>query len=472
MRLPSLARRTEHGKSAFLLVLALAGLAAPIFLAAPRASSEGSPSPTPAVVQSVPQDTAFLFGPRRFNGMAGGTAVYAERFVVVTSFAAGYTLRSENGALDGTGRVDSALVILNDDPILTPADYAGGDRVLTRPVTLVPEDTLVVVVYGSSGTFLDISVYTTPDPSFTVYGPRKVEIVSGSRLTVTDSFPLPAGAAPKYRLHLVNGEPDGSKRVADAVVTLNGVDVVESREIGRTYEKVVKDVSLLSFNRLSVRIQSNLPAHVTIRFTATDSVAPVLTIDAPAEGAAVGALEVDVSGTIQDQTATRVTVNGVQATVTNNASYAATVPLPVEGANALQVTAIDAAGNQTDSTRNVLRDTQAPLITINEPADGLITKDTAVTVSGTITDLTEVMANLNGIPLTLDGAGGFSAQASLLEGQNFLTVSATDAAGNGASVTRLVIRDTQAPVLTVQQPADGATTDQDSITVSGTVVDA
>src|SRR5207253_8691642 len=100
---------------------------------------------------------------------------------------------------------------------------------------------------------------------------------------------------------------------------------------------------------------------------------------------------------------------------------------------------------------------QAPVLTVTAPADHLITKQTSVTVSGTVTDQTAVTVNVNGIPLPVDGSGVFTGSVPLAEGANVLTVTATDAAGNSRSVVRIVTRDTQAPVLTVTAPADGAT---------------
>ena len=74
-----------------------------------------------------------------------------------------------------------------------------------------------------------------------------------------------------------------------------------------------------------------------------------------------------------------------------------------EGPNTLAFRAVDAAGNRTDSTRTVIRDTQAPVVTLNSlPDSATVRADSAVTVSGTITDLTKVTANVNGQPLAID----------------------------------------------------------------------
>ena len=106
------------------------------------------------------------------------------------------------------------------------------------------------------------------------------------------------------------------------------------------------------------------------------------------------------------------------------------------------------------------------------PTDGLITKQTPVTVSGTVTDATPVTVDVNGVPLPVDGAGVFTGQVPLAEGANPLTVTAHDAATNTATVVRIVTLDTHAPAIAVTQPADGDIINAASVTTTGTVTDA
>ena len=157
--------------------------------------------------------------------------------------------------------------------------------------------------------------------------------------------------------------------------------------------------------------------------------------------------------------------------MTGNA-FSLSARLATEGQNALHIVATDAAGHSTDSVRTVIRDTQQPVLTVTNPANNAVTKQANITVSGTVTDQTAVTVNANGVPLPVDGAGQFTGDVSLAEGQNFVTVTATDAAGNAATVVRSVTRDTQAPVLTVTAPVDGVTINAYHVTVTGSVTDA
>ncbi|MBI4747446.1 MAG: hypothetical protein HY774_03115 [Acidobacteria bacterium] len=204
-----------------------------------------------------------------------------------------------------------------------------------------------------------------------------------------------------------------------------------------------------------------------------DTTAPVLTITSPPDGAVTTETQLTITGTVTDATATTVTVNNVAATRNSN-EFSAVVSL-VEGQNTFVIRAQDAAGNQIETTRTVTlqvpQDTTPPVITLTEPAEGLITNASPVTVSGTVTDVSAVTVTVNSQPATLSGTQ-FTASVTLTEGSNIITVSATDAFGNTSTASRSVVLDTTAPVLTITSPEDGATTTEAQITVTGTVTDA
>lgn len=447
-------------------------------------------APGPAVepaTQSASQDTVFLFGPKRFDAASNGTSVYVERFIVATSLPS-YTLRVENGAADGTGRVDSASVVLNGVEVLTPEDFLTGDRILTRSVQLASQDTVVVSIARGAGDFLTLSFYTTPDPTVTLYGPLRVEIGTGNNTTVTDTFSLPAGVAPPYRVHVVNGAPDGTKRAKSGSVTLNGVNVLTPTEINEGVASVVKEVQILPNNTFTVQLtQSKSGSHVTVRFSASDTTPPVLTIASPSEGFITNRLKVLVSGSISDRTLTKVSVNGQIVPVTNNSSFSDSVPLATEGSNTLQITAIDGAGNRTDSIRSVIRDTHSPTIILTEPVDSLVVNkysgSPAIRVVGSVQDETAVTLRAEAyddlgtflecfipvyqkvLEISADGSFSDTIPESAVWGDPCVGVRATDAANNFSVVVRDVFVDRQPPKVVVKEPVDGATTSSDSILV-------
>lgn len=207
----------------------------------------------------------------------------------------------------------------------------------------------------------------------------------------------------------------------------------------------------------------------TITAVASDTTPPTLAVSQPANGALVNTASVNVTGTFADESETNVSVNGVAATVSGN-SFSSTVPL-TEGANTLTATATDSAGNSASATRSVTRDTTRPALSLAQPADGQVTKDAQVVVSGTVSDATAVAVVVNGVSAAVSGQG-FTAAVTLAEGPNSINVTATDAAGNSSTLSRPVVLDSVAPAVTVARPSGGDFTNESHLTVSGTFSDA
>jgi RHS repeat-associated protein len=410
-------------------------------------------------------DTMVVYGPRVFDTPTGSLTHHVERFALVLAPGRRYTLRIQNGAADGTRRAARAELRVNGK-LLVPAEDVATGREQLIPLEPQADNTLEVTVSGSPQAFVLVAVVATADPTYTIYGPQRFN-VGTTNTTVT----VPASAHAPYYLVLTNGEPDGSGRVKAVVVTLNGVRVVQRTDVTTEVVSLTRSVNLQATNTLKVEPDGVPGTHIYLRFTATDDTPPVLTITAPAPNFITRETQLAVTGTLQDQTAVAVTVNGTPATVSGT-SFSGTAQLTTEGTNTIHVVATDAAGLSTDSSRAVIRDTQQPVLTVNAPVNNSYTNQTSVTVSGTVTDATPVTVNANGVPLPVDGAGVFTGSVPLAEGPNILTVTATDAAGNQQVVVRNVTCDTQAPVLTVTAPVDGAVVNADHVTVSGTVTDA
>jgi RHS repeat-associated protein len=203
-----------------------------------------------------------------------------------------------------------------------------------------------------------------------------------------------------------------------------------------------------------------------------DRDAPVVTITQPLAGSFVGGTTITVTGTVTDASpVTLIDVNGQPGIATGGAGhYAFSVTVPAID-QTLVVTAHDAAGNPGSAQVQVHLDTAPPLVTIEMPQDGLVTKDASVVVSGTVSDASTVT-------LTVDGAatsvvdGRFSRSVTLgAEGPRAVTVVATDQAQNQASPSVHVTVDRTAPTLDVVSPAEGAVLGSLPLTVLGTATD-
>ena len=422
--------------------------------------------PATAAGDSIP-----VYGPKRFGTPTGGSAYHVERFAIVAGPNAQYSLRVENGAADGAVRLDSARIVLNGATVFAGADIRGASGALARSVSLRSDNTLEVHAYGAAGAYLTLAMVQAPDASYPVFQ-RLFRRDTGTPVTEVFRFNVSPAAGSPYRVRIANGNPDGTERVSSAQVLVNGTYVVASKDVNQQVGSLERDVQLRAGeNVVEVTLEAKPKGHLNFWITATDVSAPVLAIEAPTAGLITREAQVQASGRVQDETATRVTVNGTEAARTGDA-FTATVPLVTEGENRLVYSAVDAAGLRTDSVRTVIRDTEAPVITISSPAEGVLARDSVVRVRGTVRDRTAVKANVNGTAVTLGADGAFEAEiAAASEGANFLTVSATDAAGNSSSLARQVIRDTRPPTVTFTVPAEGLITRSGMASVAGTVDD-
>jgi hypothetical protein len=119
-------------------------------------------------------------------------------------------------------------------------------------------------------------------------------------------------------------------------------------------------------------------------------------------------------------------------------------------------------------------DRKPPVIEILNPADGQEVSDPSLVVAAIITDNVGVVStqlSVNSsqpIALSLDGDGNFNAGVTLQLGNNTLTVTAEDAAGNRADASRQVVYRVSSDLITILSPADGDVIHAGSIDIVGT----
>jgi hypothetical protein len=206
-----------------------------------------------------------------------------------------------------------------------------------------------------------------------------------------------------------------------------------------------------------------------------DTLAPEITIDKPATGSVTGSATISVGGQVHDAHLTGVEVNGVTADIDGD-RFSATITLGNEGSNDITAIATDELDRSTSDAVVVILDTTLPSVTVDTPADGLVTTDTEILVAGTASD-----SNLAGVTIFVNDAPGLAANLDgesfshtvtiPEEGVNQVKVIATDQAGNPSPPTTVtVVRDTLPPVITVDSELPLLTSDTE-VTVSGTVSD-
>lgn len=217
-----------------------------------------------------------------------------------------------------------------------------------------------------------------------------------------------------------------------------------------------------------------------LQLVVKEKVPPVITITSPTDEAFLTnnkptiqfAITDDDSGVDPDTITIKID-NGANITsgITKNASgrgfncsYVPTTALG-DGSHTVYVNAKDHDGNAAvQKSVQFTVDTVAPTLNVTSPTEGLKTNEDTVTVSGTTNDATSspVKVTVNGDSVTVQENGSFSKVVTLTEGENTITVIATDSAGKQTTVVRHVTKDTGAPVFQsielVPNPVDAGQT--------------
>jgi hypothetical protein len=158
------------------------------------------------------------------------------------------------------------------------------------------------------------------------------------------------------------------------------------------------------------------------------------------------------------------TVNGEAVTIENDLSFSKILFLN-QGENTVTISATDEVGNSVTETRTITLDTSVPLITLTSLMDGLLTNNVNQIITGNVSELSSL--TINGEAAIIANDLSFSHTVSLIEGENIITVIATDAANNNVTQTITITLDLSAPAITVISPADGLLTTQAAQIITG-----
>ncbi|MGP0584165.1 S8 family serine peptidase [Paenibacillus timonensis] len=183
--------------------------------------------------------------------------------------------------------------------------------------------------------------------------------------------------------------------------------------------------------------------------------APAIT--SPMDGAYTNQSTLTVTGTSPANNADVKVYNGTElageATVENGQ-----FSLPIElhdGANALSAEVI-VNGKTTDrsQTVTVTLDTAAPQLDVVSPVDSFRTNSEVLNVTGSALDEFLSKLTVNGQEVPLEGGGAFAYRMLINAGENLITVTASDLAGNETTVTRTVYVDTELPEVANLSPTE------------------
>ena len=238
---------------------------------------------------------------------------------------------------------------------------------------------------------------------------------------------------------------------------------------------------------------STLPG---LQLIVKETVAPVITITSPSNGARVtnsnqpvtftvideaGGSGVDLESVVVKLDGSAVSAGEVtHSAVTNGYSFTYTPASPMgDGSHTVTVDASDNDGNAAaQKSTTFIVDTVAPSLNVTSPTDGLVTNNASITVTGTTNDATSspvtVTVQLNSQDqgaVTVESNGSFSKAITLANGANVIIVTSTDQAGKSTSVTINVTLDTSVPQIVsatiTPNPVDAGETMVISVQITG-----
>ncbi|MNS00683.1 tRNA3(Ser)-specific nuclease WapA precursor [compost metagenome] len=211
-----------------------------------------------------------------------------------------------------------------------------------------------------------------------------------------------------------------------------------------------------------------------------DTVAPTLSFSAPTKRITNQLLHT-VIGTASDnhskiaQAAFK--FNGVASSVqvAEGGQFSRDINL-VEGQNHVEVTIADEAGNEARGDFMMVLDTVPPSLSLLSPASQFLTNQPNVSIKGEAKDNHSLIDNValyfgnlvESIPVL---SNAFTFDGQVMEGDNTVKVSATDEAGNTATMESLIILDTVPPVVTIESPVNGFTSTAKVVQVQGSIED-
>ncbi len=267
--------------------------------------------------------------------------------------------------------------------------------------------------------------------------------------------------------HLVVASPEGDVLTRDPQLVVRGETEagasvsINGEEVETLHGLFIAEVHLEEGpNTITVVSMDRLSNVATVRFTAVlDTVEPFVDVSSHEDGDWVSSTSQVLAGIVE--VGCTLTIDG-QPVEVSNGSFEALVELQ-PGDNAVTFKAIDPAGNVYTEVISIHVAGDMPWIHLEAPLEGALYSAREVRVVGTVQPGSIV--SVNGRRVTIK-KGLVDELLILPEGMSTVTVDAEDQAGNVMRVTRTVIVDTVAPVLTLDPPPDS--TREAIIALSGT----
>jgi len=352
----------------------------------------------------------------------------------------------------------------SDDPTaritVTSTPLGRGDGIAATITGLTFSAAAVPLAEGSN----TITV-TAVDPA----GNQTLATVS---VTLDTSLPVVTISAPVNGSFINNKNVTVSGTISEqlAALTANGQSVTPA---GLAFSTTVtlKEGANSILLEATDRAGNRGTASLTVTLDSTPPVAPLLNpITTPTRTATTV-----VSGQVEANSTVKLFSNSVLiATLKADAAGLFTVPnvALTEGNNPFTATSTDTAGNASplSAPLTVVLDTKAPVIMVTAPQAGMVVSAGQVAIRGAVD---EPLASLviNGASTPLNNLS-FEYLLTLAAGDNSALITATDLAGNVATTTITIQRDSTPPKVVITTPLNGLLTNSPQIQVGGTVDDS
>jgi fibronectin type 3 domain-containing protein len=261
---------------------------------------------------------------------------------------------------------------------------------------------------------------------------------------------------------------------------------------GQTYYFVIRSYTSAGESDNSNVITYSTGAPAETAASTADTTLPAISITSPTSGSTyeTSNSSIDLSGSASDNVEVNqvswVNSKGGSGSASGTVIWSISSIRLTAGDNALTITAKDAAGNQSTDTLTVMytpADETLPVVSITSPTSGstFTASSSSINLSGSASDNVGVSqvswVNSKGGSGTASGTAIWSISSiKLTEGDNALTITAKDAAGNQFNDTLTVtytLLDTIDPVISITSPTSSSTftASSSSINLSGNASD-
>jgi len=376
----------------------------------------------------------------------------------------------------GVGVDPASLSATLDGADLLPGCQVSASSALCQPAPLAVGFHTVAAqmtdLVGNPGTVsstfeIVLTASDTTLPSIEIVAPSEAIVEEGDVIPVLVEF----------------DDLDSGIDIASLAVGVDGVDLTGTCSVSSIGAECTA-LSLAPASHMITASVADLVGNVATASFAFQVVAdirpPFLRIVRPEGDQVVGdatpevLVEFDDTGSGIDETTLQILLDGSDLTagcqVDSTAGRAVCEPGALTSEeHTLDVQVSDLRGNLATSTLVFSIDLRLEL-QIESPVSGLLTSDSTVDVSGTVSPEAETVT-LHGVAGVISSDSFTLSGVELHEGTNTLTAIARTAGGGVGSATVSVVRDTTAPRVVINSPPDGFVTSSSQILVTGDYIE-